>query len=83
MEDLLGEKFLNPDHIRWEKRRVWVVDSELKEGSRHLYSRRTFYLDEDAWVAVAGDMYDGRGNLWRIQYNYTANLYDRKSGFGP
>ncbi len=82
VEDMLGPKFLDPEFIRWEKRRVWVVDSSLKEGSRHLYSRRTFYLDEDSWVAVAGEMYDGRGNLWRIQYNYTANLYDRKSGFG-
>ena len=27
---------------------------------------------EDTWVAVAGDMYDGRGNLWRLQYAYTA-----------
>jgi hypothetical protein len=82
VEDLLGEKFLDPDSIRWEKRRVWIVDSFLKEGSRHLYSRRTFYLDEDTWVAVAGEMYDGRDKLWRVQYNYVANLYDRKSGFG-
>jgi hypothetical protein len=82
VEDLLGEKFLDPESIRWEKRRVWIVDSFLKEGSRHLYSRRTFYLDEDTWVAVAGEMYDGRDKLWRVQYNYVANLYDRKSGFG-
>ena len=82
IKDLLGEKFLNPDKIRWEKRRVWVVDSTLKEGSRHLYGRRTFYLDEDSWAAWSGDMYDGRGHLWRVQYAYPVNLYDRKSGFG-
>lgn len=81
VEDLLGEKFLNPDSIRWEKRRVWVVDSHLKEGSRHIYSRRTFYLDEDSWTAVAGDMYDGRGALWRLQFGYPVNLYDRKADF--
>ena len=81
VEDMLGEKFLDPEAIRWEKHRVWIVDSNLKEGSRHLYSRRTFYLTEDSWTAVAGEMYDGRGQLWRIQYNYVANLYDRKSGF--
>jgi hypothetical protein len=82
VKDLLGEKFLNPDLIRWEKHRVWVVDSHLKEASRHLYSRRTFYLDEDSWLAAAGEMYDGQGELWRIQYTYPVNLYDRKSGFG-
>jgi hypothetical protein len=82
VEDMLGEKFLDPDAIRWEKHRVWVVESHLKEGSRHLYSRRTFYIDEDSWLAVAGEMYDGRDQLWRVQYNYAANLYDLKSGFG-
>jgi hypothetical protein len=82
INDLLGEKFLNPDLVRWEKHRVWVVDSRLKEGSRHIYGRRTFYLDEDSWAAWSGDMYDNRDNLWRVQYNYAANLYDRKSGFG-
>ncbi len=82
LEDALGPKFLKPEYIRWEKHRVWVVDSTLKEGQRHLYSRRTFYIDEDTWVAVAGEMYDGRDQLWRLQYLYGANLYDRKSGYG-
>jgi len=75
MEDTLGPKFVKPEATRWEKRRVWVVDSTLKEGQRHLYSRRTFYLDEDSWVAVASDQYDGRGQLWRLQYLYPAPLY--------
>jgi hypothetical protein len=82
MKDLLGEKFINPESVRWEKHRVWVVDSNLKEGNRHLYSRRTFYIDEDTWTAVAGDMYDGQGQLWRLQYAYGGNMYDRKASFG-
>ena len=80
VEDMLGEKFLKPEYIRWEKHRVWVVESNLKEGQRHLYSKRRFYIDEDSWSAVAGEMYDGRGNLWRIQFAYPAFLYDRKAG---
>ncbi|MCP5127960.1 MAG: DUF1329 domain-containing protein [Pseudomonadales bacterium] len=79
--DALGEKFFKPEFIRWEKRRVWIVDSTLKEGQRHLYSRRTFYLDEDTWTAVAGDMYDGRGNLWRLQYVYPAVMTGNNSDF--
>jgi hypothetical protein len=79
VEDALGEKFLNPDLIRWEKHRVWVVEADLKEGSRHLYSKRRFYVDEDSWTALASEQYDGRNNLWRIQFQYSANLYDMKS----
>jgi hypothetical protein len=82
VEDMLGEKFLDPEKIRWEKQRVWVVDSHLKAESRHLYSRRTFYLNEDSWGALASDMYDGRDQLWRLQYLYSANLYDRQATFG-
>lgn len=79
VEDMLGDKYLSPDVVRWEKHRVWVVESNLKEGSRHLYSKRRFYIDEDTWTAYAGEMYDARGNLWRVQYMYPADLYDRKT----
>ena len=79
VEDTLGDKFLKPEYIRWEKHRVWVVEATIKEGQRHLYSKRRFYIDEDTWSALASEMYDGRGELWRVQYTYLANLYDRKS----
>lgn len=65
--------------IRWEKHRVWIVEANLKEGSRHAYHKRRLYIDEDTWTALASDAYDGRGNLWRVQYLYPANLYDRDS----
>jgi len=54
VEDLLGAKFLNPEDVRWEKRRVWVVDSKIKEGFRHIYSRRTFTSTRTAgWQLLA------------------------------
>ena len=80
VEELLGEKFLKPEYIRWEKHRVWIIEATLKEGMRHLYSKRRFYLDEDSWMAFAGEMYDGRDELWRVQYNYNAKLYDGTAG---
>lgn len=79
--ETLGEKFINPDVVRWEKHRVWIVEANLKEGSRHLYSKRRFYIDEDMWAGLAADNYDGRGNMWRVQYAYGANLYDIKSNY--
>jgi hypothetical protein len=33
-------------------------------------------IDEDTWTALSSDSYDGRGDLWRVQYQYPANLYD-------
>jgi len=79
--DVLGDKFINPDTVRWEKHRVWIVEGTLKETSRHQYSKRRFYIDEDMWAGLAGDSYDGRGNLWRVQFAYGSNLYDIQSNY--
>lgn len=75
-DDLLKPNHLNPDLVRWELHRVWVVDATLKQGKRHVYSKRTFYLDEDSWAAVASDEYDARGQLWRTGFAYMTPSYD-------
>ena len=75
-DELLKPNHLNPDLVRWELHRVWVVEAKLKEGKRHGYSRRTFYLDEDSWSALASDGYDARGQLYRTGFAYMAPSYD-------
>src|SRR3546814_5849396 len=61
---------VNPDVVRWELHRVWVVEATLKPGKRHVYAKRRFYLDEDSWSAVASDEYDSRGQLYRAGYAF-------------
>jgi hypothetical protein len=75
-DELLKPNHLNPDFVRWELHRVWVVEATLREGKRHVYSKRTFYLDEDSWAALASDAYDGRGQLYRTGFAYMAPSYD-------
>jgi Protein of unknown function (DUF1329) len=75
-DDLLKPNHLNPDLVRWELHRVWVVEATLREGKRHVYSKRVFYLDEDSWAAVASDEYDARGQLYRAGLAYMAPSYD-------
>lgn len=67
---------LNPDYVRWELHRVWVVEATLKADKRHIYAKRVFYIDEDSWVAVASDQYDAKGNLFRSGFVYTSPSYD-------
>jgi len=67
---------VNPDYSRWELHRVWVVEASLKEGKRHVYAKRTFFIDEDSWALVATDIYDGRGKLWRAGFANLLNAYD-------
>jgi hypothetical protein len=75
-DDLLKPNHLNPDLVRWELHRVWVVEATLREGKRHVYSKRTFYLDEDSWAALASDEYDARGQLYRTGFAYMAPSYE-------
>ena len=67
---------VNPDHLRYELHRVWVVDATLKEGARHIYKRRTFYVDEDSWQILCVDTYDNRDELWRVSEGFAINYYD-------
>jgi hypothetical protein len=73
--DILKKNHINPDVARYELHRVWVVDSKLKSGKSHLYSRRTLYVDEDSWQILAVDCYDSRGQLFRVQEGHVINFY--------
>lgn len=75
---LIGKHHLNPDFARYELRRVWVVDAQVKRGAVHSYRHRRFYLDEDGWQIRVVDNYDNRGVLWRVQEAHTVMAYDRQ-----
>ena len=76
VSDLVRPGHLNPDHLRYELHRVWVVEAKLKDGQRHINSRRTFYVDEDSWQILMMDHYDGQGNLWRYSEAAPVNYYE-------
>ena len=65
---VLGPHHLNPDNVRWELHRVWVVEANLAPGARHSAVRSIYYVDEDSWMAVLGDRFDAKGQLWKTVY---------------
>ncbi|MDF5918956.1 DUF1329 domain-containing protein [Pseudomonas aeruginosa] len=66
-EQLIGQDYLNRDVQRYEKHRVWVVEATVKADKRHSFAKRVFFFDEDSWSLLHVDMYDAKGNLWRVQ----------------
>jgi hypothetical protein len=74
--DILKPGHINPDLTRFEKHRVWVVEATLKEGVRHVYAKRVFYIDEDSWQIQVADMYDARGELYRVNIAHGVNYYE-------
>ena len=77
-KDILRKGHLNPEYLRYEKHRVWVVEATLKKGARHIYARRTLYVDEDTWQIAMVDIYDGRGELWRFHEGHAMVHYQVK-----
>lgn len=59
---------LNPDHVRWELHRVWVVEATLAAGKRHAAKRNLYYVDEDTWMPVLADRFDAKNDLWRTLF---------------
>jgi hypothetical protein len=70
-DPLLTAAFINPDYMRWELHRVWVVDAELKPGKRHSTPKARYYFDEDSWMGVMGDRWDAKGQLWKTLFGTT------------
>lgn len=68
--------FINQDLVRYELHRVWEVEGTLRDGHRHVYQRRVKYFDEDSWTIAAADLYDARGELWRVQEGHMIQYYN-------
>lgn len=65
LEEVLGPHFVAASHRRYELHRVWHIEGTVKDNVRHSAPKKTIYLDEDTWLALAGDDYDVQGKLWR------------------
>lgn len=74
-DQLIKPNHLNQDLVRYEPHRVWSVEAKLRQGQRHVYARRVLHLDEDHHGVIAGELYDGRGGLWRFQELHNINFY--------
>ena len=77
--DITKPNHANPDFVRWELHRVWVVEATLAPGKRHVYAKRTYYLDEDSWVALASDNFDARGALFTAGFDIMTFAYENQA----
>lgn len=77
-DDIVRKGSPNMDLVRFELHRVWEVEGTLKAGSKHIYGKRVFYIDEDSWSVVYEDAYDTRKQLWRIGVHALMQFYDAK-----
>jgi Protein of unknown function (DUF1329) len=76
--DILHKGHLNPDPMRYELHRTWVVEGKLKPGQTHIIAaRRRNYIDEDSWTVAATALFDAGGRIARVQEGHIYNYYDQ------
>ncbi|UTV60333.1 DUF1329 domain-containing protein [Burkholderia arboris] len=76
LHDVATPNGISADHRRYEVHRVWVVEATLKPSARHVASKKTFYLDEDSWLALTAEDYDAQGKLWKVRESYPIPVFE-------
>ena len=77
-DDILKPGHTNQDLARYELHRVWEVVATLKAGERNIYAKRRFFVDEDTWQIATSELYDGRGQLWRVGQAMLTQQFDQQ-----
>jgi hypothetical protein len=76
IDDIAGGFHINPNLVRYEPHRVWVVEATLRTGMNHIYTKRRYYFDEDTWQIVLAEEYDKNGELVQHTEAHTVNYYE-------
>jgi hypothetical protein len=72
--DIIRARNLDPDLLRYERHRVWVVEATRIKS--HKFYRRIFYVDEDTWQVAQEEDYSKEGKLVRFGDYHMMQFYD-------
>ncbi|NKQ09544.1 DUF1329 domain-containing protein [Pseudomonas sp. SST3] len=75
-DSIIGARTLNPELLRYERHRVWIVEATLRKGFSHPYHMRRFYIDEDSWQILAVDLFDEDAELIGLQESHPISYYE-------
>jgi len=81
VEEMCLPLSINPKHIRYELRRVWVVEGIFRGNHEHPYGRRLRYFDEDTWFLVMSDNLGKKGELLRFVEMFVSYDYCNKFSY--
>ena len=80
--ELIKPGHINPEPIRYELHRVWVVESRIKDAYRSTIPHQLTYYDEDSWQSPLATRYDQDDNIWQVQEKPLTYYYDAQCVFG-
>ncbi|MCA8031264.1 DUF1329 domain-containing protein [Burkholderia cepacia] len=76
VRDVYKQDSVDPSARRYELHRVYVVEATLKSNMRHVSQKKVLYLDEDTYLALAGEDYDAQGKLWKAKEGYPIPVWE-------
>lgn len=67
----LDYKFWWPTGEKWELRDVYILEQIPRKDiyPKYPYSKRIFYLDKDSYMPWFIEMYDRKGEYWKVEIN--------------
>ncbi|TPQ37848.1 DUF1329 domain-containing protein [Cupriavidus pinatubonensis] len=79
LRDVLEPQYISNASRRYELHRVWMVEATVKAGTRHTAPKKTFYFDEDSWLALVSEDYDAQGKLWKLREGFPLPVWETGS----
>jgi hypothetical protein len=55
--------------VKWEKRKVWVIQGKPELLPVYAFSKRHLYIDQEAYNVSTSEMFDKAGELWKVWQN--------------
>lgn len=80
-KDLVRPGHINPEPVRYELHRVWVVDARIRAAYRSTVPHQVAYYDEDSWQSPLTTRYNQDDHIWQVQERPLTYYYDAQTVF--
>jgi hypothetical protein len=54
--------------VRWEKRKVWLIEG-IPKLPQYAFGKRNLWIDAEVFNVSASEMFDHAGELWKVWHN--------------
>ncbi len=55
--------------VKWEKRKVWLIDGRPERLPVYAFSKRHLWVDQEVYNVTTSEIFDKSGELWKVWQN--------------
>ena len=64
---------------KWEKRKVYAIEG-VSKLPQYAYGKRVLFIDKESYIVTYSDIYDQRGELWKVWIDHYTMRKQLRSG---